>query len=369
MTIPRYRVAVVLPPREGFGPGSAGAIGLLQERLGRSETNSSFDPVTLGIASSGPVFPIAFQPIHRRGLLAGAVNRYVNGILDWLGTTRVDLIEVHNRPEIALRLARRFPPRRIALILHNDPRGMRGATSPRLRAALSHSLGRILCVSPYLRDLWMEGMTGVPAPDILPNCLDLSALPAALPADQRERTLLFAGRLVADKGADTFVAACARALPALPGWQAVMIGADRFSPDSPETLFTRSLRVAARDAGVALRGFQDHAAVMTSLSRAAIAVLPSRWQEPFGLAALEAMASGCALVTTRRGGLAALAEGAAVFVDPEDPAAVANAILDLARDETARIGVAEAGLRRARDYDLAPARALLDRIRMDMLQP
>ncbi len=174
---------------------------------------------------------------------------------------------------------------------------------------------------------------------------------------------------MADKGADTFVAACALALPQLPGWRAAMIGADRFRPDSPETPFTRSLRRSAAEAGVALLGFQDHEEVMAALSRAAIAVVPSRWQEPFGLTALEAMASGCALVTSRRGGLGELAEGAALIADPDDPAAVAEAVLSLARDGALRARLAEAGRRRAANYDLVPARALLDRIRMDMLQP
>ena len=48
-------------------------------------------------------------------------------------------------------------------------------------------------------------------PEILPNCIDLAALPPPAP---RENVLLFAGRVVADKGADAFVAACARRCPA-----------------------------------------------------------------------------------------------------------------------------------------------------------
>ena len=91
----------------------------------------------------------------------------------------------------------------------------------------------------------MEGVTDVRAPEILPNSLDLAALPTLLPTTEREPTILFAGRLVADKGADIFVAACALALPQLPGWRADMIGADRFRPDSPETPFTRGLRRSA----------------------------------------------------------------------------------------------------------------------------
>ena len=115
-----------------------------------------------------------------------------------------------------------------------------------------------------------------------------------------------------------------------------MIGADRFRPDSPETPFTEKLRAEAVATGISLPGYRDHAAVMAALGQAGIAVVPSRWQEPFGLTALEAMASGVALITTRRGGLAELTEGVSVAIDPDDPAGMAAAIVALARDPQAR---------------------------------
>ena len=40
--------AVVLPPREGFGPGDAGAVGLLAHRLARHE--AAFRTIVLGLS-------------------------------------------------------------------------------------------------------------------------------------------------------------------------------------------------------------------------------------------------------------------------------------------------------------------------------
>ncbi len=122
--------------------------------------------------------------------------------------------------------------------------------------------------------------------------------------------------MVPEKGADAFVAACAIALPQLPGWQAAVIGADRFRSDSPETRYVRAVRAAAARGGVRMLGYRDHPEVLMELSRAAIAVVPSRWAEPFGLAALEAMACGAALVCSERGGLPEVAGEAAVYVEP-----------------------------------------------------
>jgi hypothetical protein len=74
---------------------------------------------------------------------------------------------------------------------------------------------------------------------------------------------------------------------------AEIIGADRHYPGSTDTDFIRLLRPAAMTAGVALLGYRPHEEVLEAMSRAAIVVIPSRWPEPFGLAALEAMACGC----------------------------------------------------------------------------
>jgi glycosyltransferase involved in cell wall biosynthesis len=366
-----WRVAVILPAREGFGPQSAGAIALLQARLARpgGAAHSLFETTVVGAGHAGPRFPLPYLPVTEPpwGLTADA--RYAQGVQRALKTLQPDLIEVHNKPDLAARLARWWPPRRIALFLHNDPRTMRGAASARARARLSARLGRIVCVSDYLAGCWMDGVGDRPPPVVQPNCLDLAELPPPLAADQRETTILFAGRMVADKGADSFVAACAAALPCLPGWRAVLIGADRFRPDSPATPFTETLTREAEAAGISLFGYRDHAAVMAALSRAAIAVVPSRWQEPFGLAALEAMASGAALITTRRGGLAELTEGVSVATDPDDPAAMAQAMIALARDLPARETYARAGLERARAYDLPEALRRLDQLRTELLTP
>ena len=62
------------------------------------------------------------------------------------------------------------------------------------------------------------------------------------------------------------------------------------------------------------------------MARAAIVVVPSRWQEPFGLTALEALACGAALICSRRGGLPEIGGDVAVYADPDDPRALADAI-------------------------------------------
>jgi UDP-glucose:(glucosyl)LPS alpha-1,2-glucosyltransferase len=357
-------VAVVLPPREGFGPGRAGAIGLLARR---HVATPSFRTVIIGGPQPGPVFPdVAFQPVQPSLLWPGNINlRFAQAASRMLRRMSPALIEVHNRPEIALRLARRLPHVPVTLLLHNDPQSMRAAGTPAERAILLRRMALVMTSSRYLLDRLLDGLEAPPGSvAVQPNCIDLAELPEPRP---RERLILFAGRVVPDKGPDMFVAACSRALPQLLGWRAEIIGADRFSETSPSTAFVRSVRKAAVDAGVTMVGYLDHPLVLEANARASIAVVPSRWPEPFGLTALEALASGAALITSGRGGLREVAGDAAVYVDPDSPASIADAILRLAKDASLREALGAAGRERARQFDVSVAAERIAALRRQVL--
>lgn len=353
-------VAVILPPREGFGPNRTGAIGLLARRLLRTP---GFRASVYGGPQDGPVFPGAeFRPVRPALWPPGPANtRYAAAVAALLKRHPPALVEVHNRPEIALALASRLPRTPVTLILNNDPQTMAGAATAGERATLLTRLARVITASHYLRTRLLDG---VPAPArppaVLHNCLDLAEVPPPRP---RERRVLFAGRVVPEKAPDAFVAACATALPSLPAWSAAIVGADRFALDSPETAFVQAVRAAADAAGVAMLGYRDHPDVLEAMSRAAIVVVPSRWQEPFGLVALEALACGAALICAPNGGLPEVAGEAALYADPARPADIAAAIRLLAADPARREALSRAGRERARLFDLPVIAARLAALR------
>ena len=183
----------------------------------------------------------------------------------------------------------------------------------------------------------------------------------------RQKLILFAGRVVADKGVDRFVDACANVLPGLPGWRAEVVGGDRFGPDSPQTAFIAGLAPRAASAGIAMHGYRPHDGVLELMARAAIVVVPSRWPEPFGMVALEAMAQGAALVCARGGGLPEVGGDAAVYADPDVPGELERAIARLAEDAAARQAVAHACRAQAMRFGLAEAASALGRLRAEVL--
>ncbi len=357
-------VVVILPPREGFGAGRSGALGLLARRYA---TTPGFRTLVIGGEQSGPPFPdVPFQPIKPAAWCPGNVNlRFVAAMLGTLRRVRPALIEVHNRPEIARALAWLFPRTPVGLLLNNDPVAMRAARSPAARLRLLRLLRPVMASSRFVARRFMEGIDlAAGRVEVLHNCIDLDAVP---PPANRENVVLFAGRVVADKAPDSFIRACALALPSLPGWRAEIIGADGMSVTSRETDYLRGIKVQAAEAGVAMSGYRDHPLVLEAMARAAIVIVPSRWPEPFGLTALEALACGAPLIVSPRGGLPEVAGDAAVYANPDAPEEIAAAIVALAVDPSRRAALSGAGRERARRFDTKVAAARLADLRWSAL--
>ncbi len=96
----------------------------------------------------------------------------------------------------------------------------------------------------------------------------------------------------------------------------------------------------------------QHAEIMATFAATAVAVVPSRWQEPLGLVAVEAMAAGTPVVATRVGALPEVVEHgkAGLVVPPNDPSALAAALDEMVGDPTRAGQYGAYGSVKARDY-------------------
>jgi glycosyltransferase involved in cell wall biosynthesis len=72
--------------------------------------------------------------------------------------------------------------------------------------------------------------------------------------------------------------------------------------------------------------------------------------EGFGLNALEAMTLGVPVIASRRGSLPEVLGDAALFIDPDRPGTIAEAMWKLATDEAAARHLADAGVARAATF-------------------
>jgi len=119
-----------------------------------------------------------------------------------------------------------------------------------------------------------------------------------LPDVERASDLAFVGRLVSDKGVDLLLDALARLAAEGIEPRLTVVG------DGPEAL---RLREQAARLGLAERvdflGTRTGEELVGILNRHRILVVPSRYDEPFGIVALEGIACGCVVVGSEGGGL------------------------------------------------------------------
>lgn len=113
-------------------------------------------------------------------------------------------------------------------------------------------------------------------------------------------------------------------------------------------------------------GRMSRRALAAWYSRASIYALPARY-EPFGLTALEAGLSGCALVLGDIPSLREVWGDAALFVDPEDPAKLRDALRQLIADKDLREEFSRRARERARGYSIEKTADAYSGLYKDML--
>jgi glycosyltransferase involved in cell wall biosynthesis len=141
-----------------------------------------------------------------------------------------------------------------------------------------------------------------------------------------ELLFLYVGRLNAEKGVADLVTAFARVRERISSARLRVVG------EGPELSRLRSLadRLGLRRA-VEFVGRVPHERVEHELERPWALVAPSRWAEPLGQSAIEALVRGVPVVASERGGLPeSVGSGAGLLYPNGDADALADRLLELA---------------------------------------
>lgn len=181
---------------------------------------------------------------------------------------------------------------------------------------------------------------------VIPLGLEIPALrPAA--REDRMKKVLFVGRLEPRKGIGVLLEAIPRVLEAVPEAEFDIVGKDVMGASSPVTRWWQAHRSLRRR--VRFHGEAPSRALDTLYETCDLLVAPSRY-ESFGLIYVEAMARGKAVIGTTAGGIPEVVRDAetGLLVPPDDPEALAAAIIRLLRDDEYRRSLGQAGYGRYR---------------------
>lgn len=156
--------------------------------------------------------------------------------------------------------------------------------------------------------------------------------------------LVFAGRLVHEKGLQELIKALPHLRDDYPRLRLIVAGTGQLLADQQD----RAVRYGVADL-IDWQGFVSDADLARLFAAAEVVVVPSLY-EPFGLVALEAQLVGTPVAVSNTGGLAELVEPGLTGArfTPQSPAAIAEAVRGLLKDPTGTRVMADRARHRAR---------------------
>tara|TARA_B100001741_G_scaffold137412_1_gene113176 strand:+ start:292 stop:2406 length:2115 start_codon:yes stop_codon:yes gene_type:complete len=285
------KISILLPYKENFSPTYAGAVSLnINETLkiskykknttvfGNTEYRNKFKHKYINI----PLKKIIFQSQNKK---------YVEQFVKLEKKRNSDLIELHNRPIYLTYLTNELKNKTYILYFHNDPLTMSGSKTISDRKFLVNNCFKIIFNSSWSKKRFLEGLDASYESNEKLIVINQSAKKNLVDLKKKEKIITFVGKLNRSKGYDLFGAAIIKILNKYKDWSATVIG------DEPRD------KLIFNHKNLKKLGFINHNKVIKIYKKTSIAVVCSRWEEPFGRTSLEASANGCAVIISNRGGL------------------------------------------------------------------
>ena len=218
---------------------------------------------------------------------SSSTNEYCNNFIKKTKDQNFDIIEIHNRPLVFNILKKKIDSKYI-LYFHNDPLSMNGSKTSDERLKLLDELDKIIFVSRWVQNRFFEKLDKK-----LMNKTEVvyPSIHKEKKIYKKKQMITFVGKLNESKGYDIYKDAVTKILNEFENWKAYSIGDES------------RVRPIINHINHEELGFLKHKKVLEFLNKSEIAVVPSRWEEPFGRTALESSSRACATIISNRGGL------------------------------------------------------------------
>jgi glycosyltransferase involved in cell wall biosynthesis len=355
------KIAIVLPPGFLFSQAKPNSIETVIRTLNSRCAND--DELTIFCARSDQqkgdfrVCELAYD---------GSRHAYIKAACAALRNYEPDIIECHQNEIVANAIARKMTPVPTLIYRHNYTKKPQDVFH-RLRLWLRHRpiAGFVMVSQAVLETNCQQFPELAERCFAVPNPIDAAQWPGD--AANKQNTILFSGRAAPEKGLAPLVDALVPVLEAHRDWQSVLILGEFHKHEAWAGAQIDKLKSFGDR--VRILKSQPLDIVKSEISKATIAVIPSLWQEPFGLVALEAHAAGCAVVSSGSGGLREASGEHALYLDTVDGPAIAQAISRLIKDEALRLRLAKGGQEFVKTHhNVAIRQAALENIRKTVLK-
>ena len=293
------KIASILPYKENYTSKGAGAVSLwVSDFMNFSKYKKNI--MVFGNSSSTKYLSKNYTNIKINKINSkfySSTKEYLDKIIFKLNKKKFDLIEIHNRPIMLDRLIRNIDSK-FVIYFHNDPRSMKGAKTPIERLYLLEKSDKIIFISNWVKQKFFEGLdfTDHNKTEIIYHSIN-----QINKISKKKKQIIFVGKLNEAKGYDLFCDAVSDVLDKYSDWYAYSAGDEkRFSPFKTHIKHTNL-------------GLLSHKKTLSLFKQSEIAVIPSRWEEPFGRTSLEASSRGCATIISNNGGLSETTDHAIIL--------------------------------------------------------
>ena len=285
------KISVLLPLKENFSPKYPGAVSLnVNDTLKISKYKNQ--TIVYGNTNFKKKFKLKYKNVNIQKNIFKSQNRsYVDEFARLEEKRKSDLIEIHNRPIYIKYLLNSLKNRNYILYFHNDPLTMNGSRTLSERIFLLKNCFKIIFNSNWSKRKFLERMRNDHVNSEKLIVINQSAKKNKVNLKSKKNIITFVGKLNKSKGYDIFGNAIIKVLNKYNEWSSIVIG------DEPRD------KLKFNHKKLKNLGFLNHNKVLNIYKKTSIAVICSRWEEPFGRTSLEASASGCAVIISNRGGL------------------------------------------------------------------
>ena len=292
------KIATILPYKENYSFEKASAASLWVSEFYK---NSRFKKknIIFGNTKSNNFLTKNYVNIDLKFIKSkfkSTTNEYCEKLIKKINNNNFDLIEIHNRPLILFKLIKKINSRFI-FYFHNDPLSMKGSKSISERLFILKNATKVIFISEWVKSRFYENIDK----KLSTNTEVIYHSVNKQPKVKKEKLITYVGKLNHSKGYDIFSDAVIKILDEFSEWKALSIGDEE----------RRSIYLNHKNHKEL--GFLSHKKTMAIFNKSEIAVVPSRWEEPFGRTALEASSRGCATIISNRGGLTETTDHAVVL--------------------------------------------------------
>ena len=283
-----HKIATILPYKESYTVSNASAVSLWVSEFFKNSIYKN-DNFIYGNTKPGKYLTKNYRNIFLDSLnfkFQSTSNEYTEKLIYTLNQEKFDIIEIHNRPLVLSKLMSKINSKFI-MYFHNDPLSMSGSKTVSERNEIIKKVDKLIFISRWVKDRFFKGINN--------NFLHKTKI-IYHSVNTRKKTIksnliVFVGKLNYSKGYDIYKDAIIKILDKYENWKALSIGSE-----SRRNIYINHKQHKEL-------GFINHKKTLEILDKSEIAVVPSRWEEPFGRVALEAAACGCATITSATGGL------------------------------------------------------------------